>query len=118
MPVSGQKTITVACPRVRDELPKRADATCVWSSSRQPRWQPTRIHIGRQNWLVCNLASDATRPLLPLHENCLLRFGIFWLSTRQIASLSLTGLPRSSSSSPTNLEKRIAQDSLLHNSFA
>jgi len=51
MPVWGHESMPVACPRVLDGLPKRADVICEWFSSRQRRWQPTLIRTGRQNWL-------------------------------------------------------------------
>ena len=35
-------------------ITKADDAICVWCSSRQPRWPPTPIRTGKQNWLVCS----------------------------------------------------------------
>src|SRR5687767_362559 len=69
MPVWEPGSTTVACPPGRDASPRQDDASCVWSSSRQPRWLPTHIPTGRQSWLVCSLAWDATKPLWQLHEN-------------------------------------------------
>jgi transposase len=59
------------------------------------RWQPTRIPTGKQNWLVCSLASDATKPSLPSRANSSSQSGISWRSTKPIALPNPKRSPRS-----------------------